>query len=74
MWVKEESEKAGLKLNITKSKSWHPAPSLRGKQNGKRWEQGCISCSDITADGDCSHGIRGQLLLGRTAMTNEDSV
>ena len=39
MRVKEESEKAGLKLNIKKLRSWHPVPSLYGKWKGKRWKQ-----------------------------------
>ena len=39
MKVKEESEKAGLKLNIQKTKSWHPVPSLQGKQMRKQWKQ-----------------------------------
>ena len=37
--VKEESEKVGLKLNIQKRRSWHPVPSLHGKQMGKQWKQ-----------------------------------
>ena len=39
MKVKEESEKVGLKLNIEKLRSWHPIPSLHGKQMGKQWKQ-----------------------------------
>ena len=39
MKVKEESEKAGLKLNIKKLRSWHPVPSLFGKYMGKQWKQ-----------------------------------
>ena len=39
MKVKEESEKAGLKLNIQKQRSWHPVPSLHGKEMGKQWKQ-----------------------------------
>ena len=39
MKVKVESEKVGLKLNIQKTKTWHPVPSLRGKQMGKQWKQ-----------------------------------
>ena len=39
MKVKEESEKVGLKLNIHKQRSWHPVPSLHGKQMGKQWKQ-----------------------------------
>ena len=38
MKVKEESEKVGLKLNIQKIRSWHPVPSLHGKQMGKQWK------------------------------------
>ena len=37
--VKEDSEKAGLKLNIQKLRSWHPVPALHGKQMGKQWKQ-----------------------------------
>ena len=39
MRVKEENEKAGLKLNMNKLKSWHLVPSLHGKQKGKKWKQ-----------------------------------
>ena len=39
MKVKEENEEAGLKLNIKKLRSWHPNPSLHGKQMGKQWKQ-----------------------------------
>ena len=39
MKVKEESEKVGLKLNIQKTKTWHPVPSVHGKQMGKQWKQ-----------------------------------
>ena len=39
MKVKEESEKVGLKLNIQKTKSWHPVPSFHGRQMGKQWKQ-----------------------------------
>ena len=39
MRMKEETEKAGLKLNIKKTRSWHPVPSLHGKQKGKKWKQ-----------------------------------
>ena len=38
MKVKEESEKVGLKLNIQKSRPWHPVPSLHGKQMGEQWK------------------------------------
>ena len=39
MMVKEESEKVDLKLNIQNLRSWHPVPSLHGKQKGKKWKQ-----------------------------------
>ena len=73
MKVKEESEKAGLKLNI---RSWHPVPSLHGKQMGKQWKQWqTISLSSkITIDGNGSHEIKRCSLLGIKAMTNLDSV
>ena len=73
MKVKEESEKAGLKLNI---RSWHPVPSLHGKQMGKQWKQWqTISLSSkITIDGNRSHEIKRCLLLGIKAMTNLDSM
>ena len=45
MTVKGENEKAGLKLNIKKLRSWCPVPSLYGKQKGKRWKQWQISSS-----------------------------
>ena len=73
MKVKEESEKAGLKLNI---RSWHPVPSLHGKQMGKQWKQwqSIFLGSKITIDGDWSHEIKRCLLLGRKAMTNLESI
>ena len=80
----KESEKVGLKLNIQKTKimasspitSWHPVPSLHGKQMGKQWKQTDFIFwgSKITADGDCSHEFKRCLLLGRKAMTNLDSL
>ena len=78
MKVKEESEKAGLKLNIQKTgRSWHLVPSLHGKQMGEK--VGTVSDlfflgSKITVDCDCSHGIQRHLLLGRKAMRNLDSI
>ena len=66
MKVKEESEKAGLKLNIQKTKI---IASLQWKQ----W-QTIFWGSKITADGDCCHEIKRHLLLGRKAMTNLDSI
>ena len=72
MKVKEETEKADLKLNIQKTNIWHPVPSLHGKQMGKQWKQWQTTFlgSKITADGDFSHGIKECLLCGRKAMTN----
>ena len=75
MKVKEESEKAGLKLNIQKNED-HGILSHHFMAN--RWENHTVTnfivlVSKITADGDCSHEIRC-LLLGRKAMTNLDSV
>ena len=58
MKVKEKSEKVGLKLNIQKTRSWHPVPSLYGKQMGKNGNKGRFFLgSKITEDGDCSHEI-----------------
>ena len=76
MKVKEESEKAGLKLNIQKLRSWHPFPSLHGKKMGKQCKQWqtIFLGSRISADGDCSHETRRHLLLGRKPITNLNSV
>jgi len=85
MKVKEESEKVGLKLNIQKTKimasspitSWHPVPSLHGKEMGETVETATdviLGGSKITADGDCNHETKRCLLLGRKVMTNLDSV
>ena len=77
MKVKEESEKAGLKLNIQKTKVMASDPITSWQIDGETVETvrdfiflGFI----ITADGDCSHEIKRCLLLGRKAMTNLDSV
>ena len=78
MKVKEESEKAGLTLNIQKTKLDHGIWSHHFM--GNRWGNSetvsdFIFCSSkITADGDCSHEIRRRLLLGRKVMTNLDSI
>ena len=76
MKVKEESEKAGLKLNIQKWRSWHQVPSFHSKEMGKQCKQWqtIFLGSKITADGNCSHSIKRCLLLGRKAMTNLDSI
>ena len=77
MKVKEESEKAGLKLNIQKTKIMASGPITSWQIDGKTMETGAdflFSGSKITADGDCSHEIKRCLLHGRKAMTNLDSI
>ena len=77
MKVKEKNKATGLKLNFQNRRSWHPLPSLPGKQMGKQWKQWqdfLFLGSKITADGDCSHEIKRHLLLGRKAKTNRDSI
>ena len=75
--VKEESEKAGLKLNIQKTKIMASCPITSWQIDGETVEtvtDFIFLGSKIIADGDCSHEIRRQLLLGRKAMTNIDSI
>ena len=77
MKVKEESEKAGLKLNIWKTKIMASGPITSWQIDGKTMEtvrDFIFGGSKITADGGCSHEIKRQLLLGRKAMTNLDKV
>ena len=77
MKVKEESEKAGLKLNIQKTKIMASGPIASWEIDGETVEivLDFISLgSKITADGDCSHEIKRRLLLGRKVMTNLDSM
>ena len=78
MKVKEESEKAGLKLNIqSTNKIMASGPVTSWQINGETMEtvRGFIFLgSKITADGDCSHEIKRRLLLGRKPMTNLDSI
>ena len=77
MRVKEESEKAGLKLNIQKTKIMASGPITSWQIDGETVEtvSGFIFLgSKITADGDCSHEIKRRLLLGRKAMTDLDSI
>ena len=77
MKVKEESEKVGLKLNIQKTKIMASCPITSWQIDGETMEavtDFIFLGSKITADGDCSHEIRRQLLLGRKAMTNLDSI
>ena len=73
MKVKEESEKAGLKLNIQKIKIMASGPITSWQIDGEMVRDFFLS-SKISADGDCSHDIKRHLLLGRETMTNPDSV
>ena len=77
MKVKEESEKAGLKLNIQKTKIIAFGPITSWQTDGETVEtmtDFILGGSKITADGDCSHEIKRRLLLGRKVMTNLDSI
>ena len=77
MKVKEESEKAGLKFNIQKTKIMASGPITSWEIDGETMEtvtNFIFLVSKITADGDCSHEIKRCLLLGRKAMTNLDSI
>ena len=73
MKIKEESEKAGLKLNIQKTKIMASGPITSWDIDGETVEavsDFIFLGSKITADGDCSHEIKRRLLLGRKVMTN----
>ena len=74
--MKEESEKVGLKLNIQKMKIMVSSPITSWQIDGKLEivTDFIFLASKISADGDCSHEIKGRLLLGRKAMTNLDSI
>ena len=77
MKVKEESEKAALKLNIQKPKIMASGPITSWQIDGETVETVAdfiFEGSIITADGDCSHEIESHLLLGRKVMTNLDSI
>ena len=77
MKVKEESEKAGLKFNIQKTKIMASGPITSWQIDGETMEtvmDFTFLGSKITADDDCSHEIKRHLLLGGKAMTNLDSV
>ena len=77
MKVKEESEKAGLKLNIQKMKIMASGPVTSWEIDGETVETVSdiiLLGSKITADGDCSHEIKRRLLLGRKVMTHLDSI
>ena len=75
--VKEKNEKAGLNLNIQKTKIIACGPITSWQIDGEAVETGtdfiCLG-SKITADGDCNHEIKRLLLLGRKAITNLDSI
>ena len=77
MKVKEESEKAGLKPNIQKTKIMASGPITSWQIDGETVEtvsDFILGGSKITEDGDCSHEIKRHLLLGRKVMTNLDSM
>ena len=78
MRVKEDSKQIGLKVNMKKKnlRSWHLVPSLHGNGSGKigNRERFNFLRQQNHADGDCSHGNKRQLLLGRKLMTNLDSI
>ena len=76
MKVKEESEKAGLKLNIQKTKIMASGPITSWQIDGETMEtvtNFIFGVSKITADEDCSHEIKRHLFLGRKIVTNLDS-
>ena len=77
MRVKVESQKVGLKLNIQKTKIMASGPTTSWEIDGETMEtvsDFIFLCSQITADGDCSHEIKRRFLLGRKVMTNLDSI
>ena len=75
MSVKEETEKAGLKLNIQKSKIMASSPITSWQVGGETVEtEFILGGSKITAVGDCIHEIKRCMFLGRKAMTNLDSI
>ena len=77
MKVKKVSEKAGLKLNIQKTKIMASSPITSWQIDGERMEtvtDFIFGGSKITADCDCSHEIKRQMLLGRKVLSNLDSI
>ena len=77
MKVEEESEKAGLKLNIQKTKIMVSHPITSWQIDGETMETVAdfiFGGSKVTSDGDCSHEIKTLLLLGRKTMTNLDNI
>ena len=74
MKVKEESEKVGLKLNIQKTEIMASGPITSWEIDGETVSDFILWGSKITTDGDCSHEIKRQLLLGKKVMTSLDSL
>ena len=76
MKVKEESEKVGLQLNIQRTKIMASGPITSWQIDGEKRQtmRNYFLGFKIAADGDCSHEIKGHLLLGRKSMTNLDSI
>ena len=74
MKLKEESEKAGLKLNIQKTKIMASSPITSWQTDGETVRDFILGGSKITAGGDCSHEMKRSLLLGRKAMVNLDRI
>ena len=74
MKVKVESDKVGLKLNIQKTKIMASGPITSWEIDGEAVSDFVFLGSKITADGDCSHEIKGHLLFRRKAITNVDSI
>ena len=77
MKVKKENEKVGLKLNIQKTKIMAPSPINSWQIDVETMEtvrDFILGGSKVIADGDCSHDIKRQFLLGRKVMTNLDSI
>jgi hypothetical protein len=77
LWMKQESEKVGLKLNIQKTKIMASSPITSWQIDGETMEKVAdfiFGGSKFTADGDCSHEIARHLLLGRKVMTTLDSI
>ena len=72
--MKVESEKVGFKLNIQKTKIMASGPITSWEIDGETVSDFIFLGSKITAYGDCSHEIKGYLLLGRKVMTNLDSI
>ena len=73
-YMEEESEKAGLQLNIQKPKVMASHPIISWQIDGETVGDFILGGSKITADGDCNHEIKRCLLLGRKVMTNPNSI